>query len=539
LSERLELTPGSWRALLAKHPAVPKSAFLAIVALLYSVRYLGNAYLPGNSPYALAWWGFWDQGQYLRSALALAHGSLRAADHFYPPGYALLAVPFVRFAPMHAFFVADLLSFVACAWCLMLLGLRLGIGQVGGALAFVVGAMLPRVLFNQYVLPWTTTPVAALYLAIFVVYIDGMRTTFSRARLAVLAGCIGATLLFRLADAVPMAWLAIDAAVRTLRNGDATRPIAARVWNRFGPAALVSSIVVALPVAFHLTVYGWHPSPYMLAATANGMDPAIAPFRYLMLFADPRPFFGEGVGILERYPAMIVGLLGLMYATLFVTRVRAIAISVWISIAVYCAYVDFMPTGIWRYFNIHYWVWIFPVAALCTFVAAKDLMAKRAWSRFALAAAITAPLALLTLRAEAVPATVTIDADDPHKVRTAVAGDPLVAGVVYRGISGDPGQIYFGAHTLTTDDAKLNHIRDFRMVRVGDVVYLVFSHPRHASTLELEFVSTVSATSATSATYLLPVFAFRNPLRVKRTEADVDPKTVADTALVPFQPPPR
>src|SRR6476469_2214962 len=63
-------------------------AALFIIALIYLKAYSIHPALPGLNPQTpLGWWGWWDQGQYLKCAVGLAHGHLTSETYWYPLGY--------------------------------------------------------------------------------------------------------------------------------------------------------------------------------------------------------------------------------------------------------------------------------------------------------------------------------------------------------------------------------------------------------------------------------------------------------------------
>ena len=82
-------------------------ALFAILA--YFIGYLSYAATPGNvEAYFMGWFGWSDQGMYLKSAEAIAHGKLSAETYVYPLGYPLLAVPFLKWLPRHPFLIPNL-----------------------------------------------------------------------------------------------------------------------------------------------------------------------------------------------------------------------------------------------------------------------------------------------------------------------------------------------------------------------------------------------------------------------------------------------
>jgi hypothetical protein len=492
-----------------------QSLFLLAIAATFCGAYLSIGYLPGNSPYPLGWWGWWDQSQYLKSAEAFGKWDLDPAQHWYPLTYSLLAAPFIRYLPYHAFFFVNLLSFLALAWLMMQLGRQLGVGAIGGAIAFLVGAVLPKILLAQYVIPWTTTPVAALYVAVFVAYVGAIRDGFTSGRVAVMTTGVLLVAAFRPVDAAPLLPIAVHVAWRTLRPDSAAAPVIRRLLT---PAAAGGAVLVAY-LALHYAIYGAKLSPYMRHSAGFGLDPAIIPFRFAVIFGNPTPFFGEGTGLLQRYPLVSIGLWALVYVTFWQRTLLGIAAAVWISFLLYLAYPDFLPSGIWRYMNIHYWKWLFPIMALLTFVAARDVWQKRSRAAALLSLALTAPLILVSLKAAPSSARVVQIADGNRVALTAERAAPIAA-IKLQGVSGGYAEVYWGEHQLLLDDRTLRHIADFRMMPVGDAIFVVPNRPVVSSEATLVLDKRLAISPQLQLTLLQPVLGLRNPFVRRMSEAD-------------------
>src|SRR2546430_6397369 len=88
--------------------------FILAVAIAYFIAYATAPSVPG--PRGPGWFAWFDQGQYLRSAKALAAGNFSPDSHFYPPLYPLAGAVFVRWLPQHPFLVVDLAAFLVTAF---------------------------------------------------------------------------------------------------------------------------------------------------------------------------------------------------------------------------------------------------------------------------------------------------------------------------------------------------------------------------------------------------------------------------------------
>ena len=176
--------------------------FFSLALLMYVLAYFSSAFVPGHSN-PVGWWGWWDQSQYLRSADGLAHGNLDPSEHWYPLGYSLLGAIFFRWIPLHAFFVPNVVCFLAFGASLVHMAKALGLARTWGAAAFFGGAVLPSLMLEQYVIPWSTIPLAAAYGWILLLYLYCMRDGFTRGRLVALALLFVAVIAVRPTDVFP------------------------------------------------------------------------------------------------------------------------------------------------------------------------------------------------------------------------------------------------------------------------------------------------------------------------------------------------
>ena len=351
-------SPWSWGAL--------------FLVLLYTGYYLGDSATPGNrtdSCCVSGWIGWWDQGRYYASAVALAAGKLDAGQHWYPLGYAVLAAPF-GFLRNHRFFLIDLASLLFAYAAFVAFARRIGVSVTVAVIVFLLTVCADSMLFKQWTIPWTTSPTAALIWALLATAAGHLRGNRRPFLLGILAGAIP---LFRPTDvligAICLAWLAtVD--FRAARLG----------WR---DVALVAAGVILMVVpyaALYLAIYGPHASPYMLNSRAVGFTVHNPVWRAYVLLIEPRRWFFAGEGLLERAPWLILGFAGALYAW----RRGGPAALLSTCLIAYCLlmlfYVDLLPTGLWRYFNIHYFKWTLPGFGLLGWLLIRDLGAR---NRFA------------------------------------------------------------------------------------------------------------------------------------------------------------
>jgi hypothetical protein len=347
-----------------------------VLVLLYSFYYLTDPSAPGNQldPADGTAWIYWgDQGLYYRSARALAAGDLDPHQHWYPLGYAALAAPFV-FLANHQFFVVDLLALIVAYASFIQFALRVGVSEGLAALLFLATSCLDTMLFRQWAIPWNTTPAAAVIwamLAVSAAYLKGDRRPLLLGLLA------GALPLIRPTDgivsAICLGWVGVDALRRRPTARDAVR------------AAAGVLLAVVPYAALHLGIYGLHATQYMLNSRAIGFTLHNPVFRAYVLLIEPKQWFFVGYGLMQRMPWLLFGFAGALVAWRRGTAAALLSVCLIVYCLMFIAYVDLLPTGLWRYFNVHYFKWTLPGFGLLGWLLARDLLAKRRLSWAALA----------------------------------------------------------------------------------------------------------------------------------------------------------
>lgn len=124
-------------------------------------------------------------------------------------------------------------------------------------------------------------------------------------------------------------------------------------------------------------------------------------------------------------------------------------------VVLFLSYTDLIPTGLWRYNNIHYFKWTFPGFALLGFVAVRALLLGP--NRPGVAALFIAVLLLLSLRV--------------LPVRT---GPDAPAWLVqYPGLTPGFDQTYFGAAEIRDAEGVKRNILQFRALPDSQGVRLI------------------------------------------------------------------
>lgn len=443
LSDRLFVGRRAWR--------LPSLVVLvgALLTAIYFLSYLSNPAVPGNhGRYPLGWWGWWDQSQYLLSAQSFAHADFGASHHWYPFGYALLGAPFVLISSSHPYLVPDLVCLLLTYAAFLVFAGTVGVGRRWAAMLFLLATCGNEILRAVWAEPWNTSLSCVLIwwllalTARHLVRLPGTR----RSRLAGLF-CIGllvaAIPATRPTDALLVAIWGIGAGVAAIRLN---------AIRRTDLQAIACGVIIAgVPEALiWLRIYGTHASQYMINSRVLGFDFSSLGWKTYLLLVTPRPWFPFGAGIVQRLPWALPGLAGMLALPWIVrgtSRMLLVVLACMITAysLLFFAYVDLIPSGLWRYNNIHYFKWALPGLALLAFLLLRALaMGPR------LPALLACMLTLLLVDLRLSPKLV---------------GDAVPAWLIQQ-----PGPVpgwseaYFTTMTLRDDRGVLMPIRDFRAI---------------------------------------------------------------------------
>lgn len=370
-------------------------AAAAALAAIYLLSYAADTSAPGNSVrFPLGWWGWWDQSQYLRSAVAFAGGGLDPREHWYPLGYSLFLSVFVQDPSGHVALLPDLLGLMAAFAAFVRFAGAVGVGAGWGGALFVAGTCASASVRATWAEPWNTTLSAALLWWL----------------LALSAGRLG-----------------VDGRLAARRRGDVLRLVAMGVlagaicvtrptdlllvgiwggWMLWGwlrergraadPAWVAAGLALVLVPAGMLWVriYGFHASPYMAVSRAIGFRLSGLWWKTYLLLVAAEPWFPDDAGLLERLPWILPGLAAIPVLPWIATgRARGLLVLLAMLVVPYTllffSYSDLVPFGLWRFHNVHYLKWTFPGLLLLGLVLARALLAGPRRAPLAALAALT------------------------------------------------------------------------------------------------------------------------------------------------------
>ena len=344
---------------------IGRYSLLVATAFAYLLAYLAHPALPGTDPaHPLGWWGWADQGLYLRSASALANLSVPPDTYVYPLGYSACGALFYKLTAQHVFLVPDLLFAVGTVYFFYRIAIKL-VSPLEAVLLIVGFAIAYRgAVSNTFVEPWNTIPTR--FFAYALIFLIGFGQERNRQIFAA-AVCVALAYLCRTGDALCLL-PPLGLAVLRLTG-----------WKRKISIALVTfcilAVVVGLVVVINQSVFGSWQTPYEKTVKEFGFGTYSLSRKFFMLWVDGTPMFRERDSALVRhFPWLLLIIPGAVH---LLREYKASALGVGMSIAAtYTLHAGYngalWPYVIYRYHLIHYIFWTFPLLALVTYVGLKE-----------------------------------------------------------------------------------------------------------------------------------------------------------------------
>ena len=468
----------------SKNTLVSGTAIVLGAALvLYTLGYLHHPVTPGNNPdFPLGWWGWFDQSNYLKSARAFQNGNLAPNEHFYPPVYSLIGAVGLFSSLGHPFFFVNGIALVFVVHVMVRLGCRYIPRWASIAVVFAVCFVCDRVR-DAYVVPWTSTITAACFAlgllgGLWLVESAERQRMPSLARVGLVGFGLGLVVPTRPADAVVVVVVGLGLVVTCcLQRSRIFTSV--RDWIRPLSVFVIAGLLgPAFYLWFNSYVYGDAFGGYLAAGSANGLPLRDLPEKSVSMFLDGSTVYGEpGGGITDQYPWLLLGI-PLMIVALITgdALLRLVGAYVVGMFALYLPFGDLLPTGIWRFQNVHY----FKLAlALVALLAAIGLSSVARMPRRQLLVVVPviglSSLGMLftswSISGDQVVAQLqagAISVPLPEKTVDLIDVSDVVL---------DWNQVYFGPHTVKVDGVELDFVKDFRVLPMPGRARVLFVRP--------------------------------------------------------------
>ena len=455
----------------------------------------GIAFLASFARWMIIWrgvphWHQWyDQGEYLKSARALAIGDLSPSLHFYPPLYPLLAAPFSWLSPDEPFFVINLIALAAAVAMLV----RMFASVIGSPIVaglFAVGYLAHRgVLFETFVVPWTSTPATFLVIAALYCLMKIEQDHDAGLKYSLMFGLmLGLLVPTRPPDAIAALSLVPFWMLSTWRAtvfGRDSGRMRSFVSHTIG-AGIGASVGPVVLFSFNFLVFGRPLSPYV-ATSSSQFFWGNLPEKFISIFLDSGTLFIQPAQtLLARFPWVTVGLCAiaicLRYGPIWL---RAASTAVALQFVVYLAFTDLLPSGLYNYLNYHYFRWALWLDFLmlpAAWVLLQRRLQGRAWQPVALWLFFAAALACLQLRTTEASVSI-VRSDD----RIVIDLPPQARSdyVDVAGLEADWQKTYFDDHHAEYDGRRLRRKVDLKALQTIAGTRLLFLKPLTGGRFEL------------------------------------------------------
>lgn len=475
-------------------------AVLVAAALVYTLTYLHHPALPGNSQrYPEGWWGWFDQGQYLRAATAFLHGDLAPQNFFYPPLYPLIGAAFLPLAPNHPFFVFDGVAFLFFVYTFVRFA-ETYISRLEAVLIVVATLFLNYRILEQYAIPWTTACTIAIYSFTLLALVrlneatrDAQLTArpYSVFHALPFAAVFGLLVLSRPVDA-GLAAVFFPAYLYFDWKRTNSQPLRG-YWTRLLAVGSLLTLGFASGLAlfaiYNEMIFGSPLGGYVQStASASGYFVSELPRKVFTLLVDTYTVFLEpGASLVTHYPWILLSVFGIALALLSGDALkRVVAIALIAHFCLYAPYGDLLPNGLWRFDNIHYFKWMWPYLGFYTWLTVRWAVAtwRNDRRRFGKRLAIVAGSVFLMLT----PRFAVVERMGSDRVVTTPSGETSIEINLPADLSqldfvdlprlhGGFTEIYFGEHRANLDGRDLAKVRDFRLVPSPTGARLIFIRP--------------------------------------------------------------
>ena len=368
---------------LARRERFAVLALIILVILFYGIGYWVSLERPSlNNP---GWWGWFDQGQYYRSIVALERSDYSPTEHLYPVGYPLIGSLFYPIMPDHPFFIPDLACYLVICLAFLWICEKSFVPEEALLLCFFA-LIVPSTVRINLIRPWTDAPAQASLMVLTYLALSGRR---DRVAGIVTGACAGIVFMTRPGDLL-YCWPVIT----VLWFGARGRR---ELWQRATWLLTGALPLVAVESYFSLAIHGNLVSEAYRKATAIvGFGFASPGLKLYTLLIDGYPLFGEPRTLVKTFPVLLFTLPGVV---VFIKKFKWSGLAVVATQAgallYFMAYNDFWISNVFKNGGIRHWLWIIPFLFLYAYMSLRVAWWKLGW--IATGLLIAAPVLAWTL----------------------------------------------------------------------------------------------------------------------------------------------
>lgn len=481
-----------------KELRVPLWLTLGIAAIVYCFFYFNYPALPGNSlTYPRGWWGWFDQGEYIKAVQAFVEGDFSSGKHSYPPLYPAIGAIFFPWMPVHPFFFFNLLGLLTFASVFTAFATRY-VTQIEAFALLALSLYFNQIIILNFAIPWTTTGTVLIYSITIYQLLQKSKPEhvlasipIESAKAFVFSAIFGLLVILRPVDAGAAAIFYpayLYFSFKSLRNTGSQVQIRTLFWQAL---ALGAGLLIGLGLflLFNQQVYGHVLGGYFKStAVASGYFPFELPRKTFSLLFDAYTVFLEPrASLISHFPWLALSIVGIVGCLIWGSAMlKVVAAAICLQFFLYAPYGDLIPNGVWRYYNIHYFKWMFPFLAFFAWIAFRWVFTGSSAIRlsgpaYRAVAILLAVIVLLMPRYSVKPASpITLNQVDAEgRIAFSSNGDAIDF-IDVQGLAGGFNEIYMGDHKLVADGEPMHRIKDFRLLPSPWGVRILFNQTVHA-----------------------------------------------------------
>ena len=485
---------------------------LFVLGISYQLEYMSYLPVPGNDPeFPLGWWGWTDQGLYLKSSIAFSRGDFSPSQHYYMPLYPLLGALFLSYSPHHSYWLIDLILMLCFGFLFFRLISRY-IGLFATGLVVIFSMTFYSQIRLQWVIPWTTT-LSAFFIICMICQLDfyiRQRDNYLKLKKILLLNIfvfgllVGATAATRTVDLViiaPFCFVYLWYILKDVLLLADKRRFALSEGLLFIFGMLV---VLAVWLTFNRVAYGtFFGGPYFSAAKSFGFFPSSLPIKiYSHLIDSSKVYVEKGQDWLSQVPifAFAIVFIPAIFIIPSPLILRIVSISIIFQFIVYYSYSDIVPTGTFRFNNIHYFKWMMPFL-LCIFIYFIKFIVinfRRFYCKICLSILVIVIVLVLVSLVDVIEQAFDVQVLEQEKYQATFLLPKNSFNLIdIRGVSDNWSAIYFAkGFIVSIDDKLLFSPRDYHAFPIEYGMRLLFVRPVQGQSLCLKLGSDVQFTKS-------------------------------------------
>ena len=363
-------------------------AFCAIT-WLYIHRFYPASPPPLGLHEGSGWWGWFDQSQYLKMTEQFLSKDFFNPDRYYPPLYPALAAISSYFVADYGYILIDISCSLVCVYAAIKIYSKQKFDCVL-ILLFILGAYgFKNIFLIQWIIPWTTN-LSSAFIAVLAIMLNEINLKNQKVIYKyTIYSMILTTLMVTLRpfETIPCVIITFGIIKETLylsfreitnhnKDFSKSRKKEFKASLSLLIGILLSFLIIILYAIYNQLTYDSFIFAYSKKIISSaGFTPQDFSFKFASLMNDSS-FYGVTTETIKNRVPWISIMIGMTIVnTIHGKRVeRYLAFAALISAASYLTFNDLVPTGIFRYYNIHYFTWSIAIFGLSSFSYCRYLI---------------------------------------------------------------------------------------------------------------------------------------------------------------------